>query len=65
MAWTKIALKLFCGPAWTDRAPLTRIAVPALGAPANTNEPITAIEMRTLFAGDLRSADRAMNVSYG
>ncbi|NKB26301.1 MAG: hypothetical protein GKR99_01545 [Rhodobacteraceae bacterium] len=62
MAWTKTAIKLFAAHAQT---PLTRIAVPGAGTAMEADEPVTAIEMRTLFAGDLRSADRAMNISYG
>lgn len=65
MAWARNAMKLISDSAWGYNAPLTRIAVPAFNAVAEGREPVTAVEMRTLFAGDLQSADRSMTVSYG
>ena len=65
MAWTTTAMNMLFGPTGANQSTLTRIAISALGSQANVNEPVTAIEMRTLFAGDLRSADTFMSVSYG
>lgn len=60
MSWTRMTLgwTRLAGP--RGRAQTRRIAVPALAVNSMARDRVTALEMRTLFDTDLRSADRSM-----